>query len=251
MKMRMMNIISLFCLVTLLYSFKTQRSDDDKCCPIDHTMTITGSASVSIPSDLIKIGVIMETKETLAGDSLKKNTQISRSVDKALKDLGLKSTDISTTSFSISASYKSVLEEDKKTYKSVFDGYKVINNIDIRLKELVFAGKVVDRVIDAGATSITGITFTNDENVTTKAKKELLAQASADAIEKANLILTPLKMKIKDISSVSNSDYSSGGYFARPSMNIMNNNNNSVPAVYGNDNSISASVTVTFIIEKI
>jgi uncharacterized protein YggE len=248
----MISIFTFLFLFSIVLSIKMKLSDDTKCCLVDHTITISGFASVYLPSDLIKIRVAMETKENLASNSLKKNTDISRAVDKAIKELGIKSSDISTTSFSIFDSFKSVLQADKVTYLDVFDGYKVVNEIEIRVKELSFVGKIIDRVVNAGATSITGITFTNDDALIQKTKKELLVQASNDATEKANLILGANKMKIKDILKIENTDSSSSqlDLASGVSQQMNLNNNNSVQPVYGSANSISANVSVTFIIEN-
>jgi uncharacterized protein YggE len=254
MKMKTITLMTLLYLLSMTYSLRTTLSGDSKCCEDNHTIIVTGTASVSLPSDLIKIKVAMETKENLATNSLKKNTDISRTVDRALKQLGLKSSDISTTSFTINANYKSVLDKDGINYRDVFDGYKVVNEIEIRVKELSFVGKTVDRVINAGATTITGITFTNDDALIKKTKKELLSQAADDAIEKANLLLAPLKLKIKDILTISNVDSTSEQFSDAVSGSNNNNNNNnnvSIPKVYANGNIVSASVSITFLIEKV
>jgi uncharacterized protein YggE len=248
----MITLMTLLSLLIMTFSIKSKLSVDSKCCEDNHTIIVTGTASVSLPSDLIKIKVAMETKENLATTSLKKNTEISRSVDKALKELGLKSSDISTTSFTINADYKSVYDRDQGTYKDVFNGYKAVNEIEIRLKELSFVGKTVDRVINAGATTITGITFTNDDALIKKTKKELMSQAVDDAVEKVNLILVPLKLKIKDVLTIDNVDTSSEELSQATSFSNNNNNNNnvSIPKVYANGNIVSASVSITFLIEK-
>jgi uncharacterized protein YggE len=249
----MITLITLLSLLIMTCSIKSKLSVDSKCCEDSRTIIVTGTASVSLPSDLIKIKVAMETEENLATTSLKKNTEISRAVDKALKELGLKSSDISTTSFSINANYKSVYDRDH--YKDVFDGYRVVNEIEIRLKELSFVGKTVDRVINAGATTIIGITFTNDDALIKKTKKELMSQALDDALEKVNLILVPLKLKIKEVLTIDNIDtyseeLSQASSFSNNNNNNNNNNNVSIPKVYANGNIVSASVSITFLIEK-
>ena len=139
----------------------------------------TGNAQTSLKTDRLKINLEIVTNNTDKTESLKQNLKISKSVIRALTNLGIRNDDFETTSFSINSQYRSVLNNVTNTWDSIFNGYKTSNQILIQTLDLKNAGNFLDAIVKNGG-SISSIDFDVTENVSKEEKLKLLSMAMED-----------------------------------------------------------------------
>ena len=144
-------------------------------------ITTNGRSEIKSPSDYVSVYIIVETLNDSAQIAKDKNAEISENVLTALLKTGLEKKDIETINYNIYENYIWDGEKQKK------EGFKVSNNLKIKVKNIDLTGKVVDVVIDNKAL-VQSINFEISLETENKLKQEALAKAAQDAREKAEAL---------------------------------------------------------------
>jgi uncharacterized protein len=135
------------------------------------TLSVTGIARAKPDRAMLNAGV--QTKAVSAADAMAQNAKQMQSVLAALKGKGVADKDIQTSSVSLTQDY----EYGEKG--QIFKGYVANNSVSVRMKEIGKIGIVLDTLVNAGATNVSGPSFmVEDDNA--------LAQAARlDAMQQA------------------------------------------------------------------
>jgi uncharacterized protein YggE len=184
----------------ILFVFTAQKSfADEKQTSI---ISLTGTGNVSIAPDMavISFGVVKEAKTARA--ALDENNKAMASILKAMEDKGIDKKDLQTSGFNIQPKYfypkrKSNGEQPAPE----ITGYRVANNITIRIREIENAGEILDLSVTLGINSGGNIQFTNSD--TTAVLKEARIKAVEDALEKAQTLAKAAGVELGDILNIS------------------------------------------------
>lgn len=210
MKMRSMIIkLVVGLLLVALLGGCVQQGDKDK-----KTINTKGQAILKILPDEASVRVVIETLKPTAEASKNKNAEITDKVYAALYKINIPREGIQTEYFNIFED----IEWTENGSKS--NGFKTQNTLKIKTTEFKELGKIIDAVVNAGATRIEGIDFDLSDAKKKDLKKQALGEASKDAREKAEAIADGIGAKIVGIISISdvNYDYNPYPVFARPMM---------------------------------
>jgi len=164
-----------------------------------NTVTVTGSAVVSSQPDEAVIGLGVQTQASDAADALRENADRMAAVIKALTDLGIDRSDISTALVSLYPTYDS--------NGIAVTGYQAQNQITVTLHDLSKAGETIDTATAAGANLTTGITFQLSQG--SPALTGALKAAVEDARSKADALAAAAGAKVGDVVAITED---SGGY---------------------------------------
>lgn len=153
----------------------------------ERLITVTGEGTVEGAPDLalITLGVVSEARA--ASEALSANSQsMSRIID-ALKQGGIEERDLQTSGFSVDPVYSQPPQgqDPSVPFRPEIVGYRVQNNVTLRIRDLTRVGALLDQVVTLGANSISGPTFTVDDP--TALQDEARNAAIADAIRKGKL----------------------------------------------------------------
>ncbi|MBS7619983.1 SIMPL domain-containing protein [Candidatus Bathyarchaeota archaeon] len=163
------------------------------------TITLTGSGSASAKADEATLTLGVQTEGPHASEASKKNAELMTKVINAIKDLGLEDEDIETVSYTISPVYDS-------DYLRVV-GYRVVNLVNAKIRDLDLIGKVLDEASEAGANRIDGVSFGLSSPLAESLKLKAYKKALEDASSKAKVISEELSLKITGVLYVSESVY--------------------------------------------
>jgi uncharacterized protein YggE len=155
-----------------------------------NVLIVSGRGEVETEPDLATIAMGVSTIDFSAELAYGENNEkMSRVIDD-LKELGVDRTDIKTTDFSIQPAY----EHDRTTGERRFKGYRVNHTIVVRVKDLEAIGKLLDQIVSAGVTDLSGISF----GVQTPTKLESVARTRAieDAYRKATELAQAAGVKL-------------------------------------------------------
>jgi len=118
------------------------------------TLSVNGSAQVSLSPDIAYISIGVHTENADANAAVTGNaSQAQKGVD-AMKALGIEVKDIRTSNFSISPQQQ--YDENGKLTGVIFI---VDNTVYVTMRDLTKIGDVLGAAVSAGANSIYGITF--------------------------------------------------------------------------------------------
>jgi len=134
---------------------------------------LTATESVEAEPDLVRVGAGVTSEAQTAVEAMRLNAQAMSAVVEKIRQLGIAERDIQTTGISLGARY----DYDQATQRQVFRGYQASNRVSIRLREIDRTGPVLDALVAAGATDLSGPEFSVENN------KEAKAQARTTAME--------------------------------------------------------------------
>ncbi len=153
----------------------------------ERLLSVTGDGTVRAAPDmaLITLGVVSEA--AAASDALQANSQSMNGIVAALKASGMESRDLQTSGFSVEPVYSQPPRnyDGSTPFKPEIVGYRVSNNLTLRIRALDRVGALLDQVVTLGANSISGPTFTVED--TAPFEDQARQAAIRDALRKSTL----------------------------------------------------------------
>ncbi len=153
--------------------------------PANHTLSVSGSGTVSVTPDIAYINVGVHTENADLSTAVNQNNTQTQTLIESLKKAGIADADIQTSNFNI---YTMNQGYDKVTGQPI-DGkvYAVDNTVYVTVRDLSKLGSLLSTGINSGANNINGITFdvADKSKAFAEARKAALADAGAVAAELA------------------------------------------------------------------
>ena len=202
----------------------------------DATITVTGSASVTLKADYARISVGVSSKAATVEQAANENNAAIYAVIDALKEAGVAEEDIATSNYSVYAEYDYASFGGQK-----LTGYNVTNQLTVIIRDMDHIGATLDKATAAGANNIYNIEFLSTK--ADEAQDEATVYAVQDAMRRAKLLASAAGLNLGGIKSISDT-VASYGIVTRSYASKLD-------AVAGNsilpdDTSVSASVTIVF-----
>ena len=199
------------------------------------TLTVTGSASVTLKADYAQVSVGVSTRAVTVAEATAQNGEAIRSVIAALTEAGIPESDIATSSYSVYAEY------DYQTGEAVLAGYNVTNQLTVIIRDMAHIGATLDKATAAGANNIYNIEFLSTQ--ADKAQDEATAHAVQDAMRKAQLLADAAGLELGGILSLTES---TGGVYVTARNYAFKDAVATSNSILPDDTSVSASVTMVF-----
>lgn len=127
--------------------------------------------SITAEPDLVTIGAGVTTEAMTAVEAMRLNAQAMNRVIERILALGVDEKDVQTTGVNLNPRY----DYDRESQRQTFRGYRVSNRVSVKLREVDETGAVLDALVAAGATDLSGPDFSIEDD---EAAKEA-ARASA------------------------------------------------------------------------
>ncbi len=150
---------------------------DDPQVP-QKTISVSSEGIVKVKPDMAYINVGVQTENKSSKAAQQENATKMNKVMQVLKDLKIADSDIKTSQYTIYP-IETYSEKDQRSY---ITGYRVINTLEITLRDISKVGAAIDAVTANDANTISNIRFTVAdpdkyylqalENATTKAKSK-------------------------------------------------------------------------------
>lgn len=141
--------------------------------------TVSGEGKASAPPNLAVINLGVQTQDITVKNAQAKADQIVNKTSADLNDLGVESKDITTTNYSIFPNYNFANGQQTS------NGYNVNITLSVKIRDLNKVNDAIDRATADGANSVSGLTFTVDDNLRQKLEDEARKQAVIQAKQKA------------------------------------------------------------------
>jgi uncharacterized protein YggE len=161
----------------------------------EHTLSVSGTGSVSVKPDVADVTVGVTVQRDNAGDAAADAANVMDAVITSIKALGIAEEDIQTTTLNLSPVY----DYDRSPYRLV--GYTASNLVTVTVRDLTKVGPVIDAATEAGATDVNSISFRLSDQ--TAAETEAREMAVLAARAKADTIAAAAGTEITGIISIS------------------------------------------------
>jgi uncharacterized protein len=121
----------------------------------------------------------VETSAPTASAALRQNSAEVAKVIAQLQKLGIAERDIQTSGINLNAEYEYI----QATQTNRFKGYRVSNQVQVKIRDIAKLGSIMDSVVVSGATNINGPWFSinDDGSVKAAARARALANGKAQA----------------------------------------------------------------------
>lgn len=114
-------------------------------------ITVVGNGEAKAAPDRATVNIGVQSEAQTSREALTDNNAKMAALIDQIKKLGIAAKDIQTSNFNIAPTYSS----DGRTVT----GYQVHNSVAVIIRDLKNAGDVLDKVVSAGANSVSGIGF--------------------------------------------------------------------------------------------
>ena len=156
---------------------------------------VTGDSIVQAQPDTAILTVSVVTQGRRALDAQQENANKSDAVVRALKSAAGAGAEIKTSGYSLQP-----IRVYKEGQPPTITGYEARNSVSVVMSDLTRVGPVIDATGQAGANDIAGISFTLRKD--RPARDQALAEATREAVSKAQVIATALGGRVVRIVEV-------------------------------------------------
>ncbi len=191
-------------------------------------ITVNGNGTVTTTPDRASLSFGVTTQATTASAALARNSEAMQKVIAALKAHGVAAADLQTQSISLSP---------RATDKGEIVGYTASNAVSVQ-SAIARAGELIDAAVGAGATDVSGPTFTRSDQ--DALYRQALKNAVADAKAKAQALAAAAGVTLGSVTAIVE-----GSSSPQPIAFGKTDTNPSTPIEPGTQQ-IQASVTVVF-----
>ncbi|MEK7664546.1 MAG: SIMPL domain-containing protein [Patescibacteria group bacterium] len=213
--------------------YKTWRGD----YPREITINAQGKAYAKPDIAISQFGVSTDGKNTQT--VVKENTEKMNAVIEAIKNLDVEDKDIQTTAYNLSPQY------DWTETGRIFIGYKLIQQITVKIRNFEKIGDILDSATEKGANEIGNLQFTVDD--IEKFRAEARVKAITAAKEKAKNMVEVAGLKLGKITNIYEDYYSSPQPYAYDlAKGIGGGETAGIPQIQSGEMEIIATINLTY-----
>lgn len=134
--------------------------------------------TVEARPDIADVGAGVTTDAPTAVEAMRANAAEMTRVVERIRALGIAADDVQTTGINLNARY----DYDQVRQRQVFRGYQASNRVSVKLRDVAATGRVLDALVAAGATDISGPSFSLDDDTAAKGQARQAAMRKAEAM---------------------------------------------------------------------
>jgi uncharacterized protein len=177
------------------------------------TITVSGEGEIQVKPDLGMFSFSVRAEGKDASEAQTKSAEKINAIIAAMKEGGVEEKDIKTTNYNLAPKYKYEASVCTAYYcppvNPKVDGYEVSQMVEVKVRDLSKSGDLISKAGEKGATDMSNLQFTVDDENASKAQAR--EKAIVDAKAKAEVLAKNLGMKITKMTSFYEQD--NGGYY--------------------------------------
>ena len=163
------------------------------------TISVRGEGEVLARPDIGQFSFAVRAEGEDAATAQELSAESTNGIIEYLKEAGVEEKDIKTQNYNLHPRYRyeervCVSGSFCPPGEQIIDGYEVSQSVVVKVRDLDQAGDLISGVGERGATNISGLQFTIDDETVLKA--EARAEAIADAKEKAKQLAEDLDVRL-------------------------------------------------------
>jgi uncharacterized protein YggE len=148
-------------------------------------ISVHGTGNISAKPDLVNLQVGVQVQKDKLQDAQSEATTKMDAVTQQLKSAGIADKDIATAQYSV----EPVMNYNNPNQPPVVIGFRVTNILDVKVRDISKAGKLIDDLIGSGANTVYGLSFgfSDPSAIMRQAREQAVADARAKADQLAKL----------------------------------------------------------------
>lgn len=161
----------------------------------EHTIAVAGSGKVTVIPDMATVSLGVNVQKDTAKGAREAGAAAMTKVIAAIKALGIDDKDIATSMVSLGPVY------DYQSTTQRITGYQLQNTVSVTVRDLTKVADVLDDSVNAGATTVNGVSFDVADRTAAEAKAREAAMVDAKA--KADTLSKAAGVAITGVASIS------------------------------------------------
>lgn len=241
-------LLSLFLLAAAIKEFKSIAYVGHEV-PATNTITVTGNGEAFGIPDIATFSFSVQNEAKVIADAQKASSEEVNDILAFLKKSGIEEKDIKTAGYDIYPRYEYTNPSVSSYYppptgRQVLAAYVVTQTVTVKIRKTSDAGNILAGVGELGATNISGLSFTFDDD--DALQNQARGKAIADAKSKADVLAKQLGVKLLRVTGYTeNGNYPM--YYAKAEMAgrgdaVMN----VAPSVPVGENTITSTVSISY-----
>jgi len=183
------------CAALALLADVTTAQESEK---VQSLIRVAGEGEATAPPDMATIRTGVVSQAETARDALSENNAVMQRIMALLQEHGVAEKDVQTSSFHVSPVYK---HDDEGRTEPKVTAYRVVNEVQVRVRNLASLGDVLDALVSAGSNQINGITF--DVGDPAGILHEARSHAIRDAKSRADVYAQAAGVKVGRVLQIS------------------------------------------------
>lgn len=175
--------------------------------PATNTISVSGEGEVFAVPDIAKFSFSVVEERITAAEAQSASAEKINNIMDFLRENDIDEKDIKTTNYNVYPRYeyvrKTCTEFNCPPAERVLKGFEVSQSISVKVRDTEEAGSILSGIGELGASNISGLNFTIDDE--DDLKKEARKMAIDDAREKAKELAKDLGVKLVRVVSFSES----------------------------------------------
>ena len=207
-----------------------------------NTVSVSGLGEVTAVPDTSEFSFAVVKEAKTAKEAQKEVTEKMNVILDALKkDFNIDDKHIKTTNYSLNPRYEFRNDDGER----IFVGFEVSHFIEVKYPSIDEAGEILARIASLGATNISGVQFTiEDED---SLKREARKKAIEDAKKRARSISKEAGIKLGRVTNVTEDQYGGGYYGGYDAMSAKAVSEPAVnPDIQAGSQTVKVTVTLYF-----
>lgn len=212
------------------------------------------SFSVSAEGEVVAVPDVAEVTATVIteggmdlGELQQDNTEKMNGLIEFVKEQGVDEKDIQTTSYNINPRYSNrYCPDEGECPPPEIVGYTVRQNVKIKMRDFSNIGSILSGVVEEGANSVSGLSFTIDDP--TEVRAEARKKAIEKAKEKARAMAKDTGFSLGDLISINESTRSpyQPVYFKEEALGMGGSADMAAPTVEPGSQEVTVSVSLSY-----
>jgi uncharacterized protein len=212
------------------------------------TLYVSGSANTKVKPDKVVLSLGVETTNITANGALLADSKSMNKVLDALKEVGIKDNETSTSSFNIMPNYN----YSQSSNRGNITGFTATNSIQIESSAIENVSKWIDVAVKAGANNINSIDFNLSEKKLEDTKNTLIRDSINDARIKADIVASALGLKVVGVKSINLDvlEYATPPIQFKQSSETASVSPNVTTPIVAGEQPVSEKVSIIFLVDK-
>ncbi len=248
-------LLGLFLFAATLYTFKSMHFVGSGVSATN-TITVSGNAEVAAVADMATFSVSVQERAKTVAPAQEAATAKTNAIIAYLREQGVEDKDIKTQDYSVYPQYEWTKascragEYCPPEGRQTLTGYEVSQTITVKVRDTEKAGELLSGVGTRGATSVSGLSFTIDDEDALKV--EARGEAIAEARAKASALAKQLNVRIVRVVGFSEDGYyppmpyAARGGAMNASFDMVAQEAKASPELPVGENKIISNVTITY-----
>ena len=200
-------------------------------------VSVSGTGKVTYVPDLVHVSVGVSSDGKTANEAWQKNEEIVRKLFDVLKTFGIDAKDMKTTGLNITPRYVHHKDQEPELV-----GYTATYDLNVTVRKLDDAGRVMDTLVENGANRHMNIAFGHSD--IEKLMDEARTKAAAEARKNAELYVTASGASLGQVISISEGQAYAPNFFAYERQSKLD----AGLAIAAGTQDLSVSITVVYAI---